>query len=82
MAIVRDQWGIDSAWEDVESLLPEGWSLLFWRTFTEDGTLGYGVEAALPSYDEDRARVVIFRFGATPAAALRELAAKLREVPR
>lgn len=62
---------LDAAWADAESALPEGWSLAL-------DTVGGGRAAAIDDaapLGPDRG---IWGYGSTPAAALRELAARLR----
>lgn len=61
---------LDRAWRDAEAALPEGWRM---RDLGRDGDEGWLARAHRPYV---RGHV---GFGATPAAALRSLAAKLRE---
>jgi hypothetical protein len=76
---------LDAAWAEAEAALPEGWSLSVFRTFSGP-TLGYGIEAAwkepLDGGDFDFLDKLQFVHAETLTAALRALAAKLREVGR
>lgn len=70
---------LDAAWAEAEAALPEGWQLVLLRGLAGDYSAHAEDISKRPddgswTHEEER-----FAFGRTPAAALRALAAKLRE---
>jgi hypothetical protein len=65
---------LDAAWAEAEAALPEGW----WFEAASRGFDGYLVKAKDGTMADGRVVTLEKGFGDTPAAALRELAAKLR----
>jgi hypothetical protein len=80
---LKVQAALGIAWQDAEAVLPEGWSLLIGDN-RRYGRPGWWATASEP-HDEARGgfRIISSSEGAVlyddPAAALRALAAKLRE---
>lgn len=84
--LIASKWNnLDSAWKEAEDALPEGWNLRgverdLWSLThqpPEDkwfATAARGIETDRPDYAESDLED-------TPAAALRALAARLRETP-
>lgn len=67
---------LDSAWAEAEAALPDGWDLSGVENASE-GSGRYWTAGAFLPWDESAHDVIAD--GPTPAAALRALAAKLRE---
>ena len=74
---------LDAAWQEAEAALPKGWAILqLHHTAMMDQRWQAEAQCRIgPVVAWNRVRTVIAE-GSTPAAALRALAAKLREVGR
>ena len=65
---------LDAAWAEAEAALPEGQSFVVWRRTDRAGEASYSADlVTIDGY------VTMQVDGPTPAAALRSLAAKLKE---
>ena len=72
--------GLDAAWAEAEAALPEGWCVSeILNAIPAHGTLPTSKASAIAAPIDPDGPESVFAHGPTPAAALRALAAKLRD---